>query len=251
MNACRQLFAAAASIAIAAIGAGTTMAQVPGAPAVYAPGQAPAMITSADRAMQIAQARQANAALMHQFSWNSRVEIIIDGKVKDTRIELVNYNQNGQIQHTLLNDQKAGAFYLPTPIGFLRRAIAKNETEDMEKFLNGLKGMLEQYTLPTAGKILDFMSTATPSGPDANGLYSMSGGNVVAPGDTLTISVNPWTKSVRRMQVTTTFQGDAAQLDATFDNVPNGPNYAAFAEITVPAKNLSVQVQNYNFSRTN
>lgn len=212
--------------------------------------QSPPPMTSADRAMQIAQARQANAALMHHYAWNSRTEILKDGQVKDTRIELVSYGPNGQLQKTLLNDQKAGGFYLPTPIGFLRRAIADNERQELETFLTGLKGLLEQYTLPTAGKILDFMTSAKPSGPDANGLFQMAGTNVVVPGDNLTIWVNPWTRHVSRIQVSTTFQGDSAQLDATFQLLPAGLNYAAFSEVTVPTKSVSVQVQNYNYTRS-
>lgn len=205
---------------------------------------------SANRAMQIAQARQANAALMHQYLWSSRVEILKDGQVKDMRIEQVSYDPNGQLQHTIVNDQGASKFYLPTPIGFLRRAIAENEKEEMEQYLTGLKGMLEQYTLPTAGKILDFIMSAKPSGPDANGLFQMSGNNVVMPGDNLTLWVNPWTQHVRRMTVNTNFQGGAVQLDATFATLPvTALNYVSLAEATVPGKQLSVQVQNYNYTR--
>ena len=48
----------------------------------------------------------------------------------------------------------------------------------------------------------------------------------------------------------TTFQGDAVQLTATFQTLhQSGLNYAAFAEATVPEKQLSVQVQNYNYAR--
>jgi hypothetical protein len=247
MNTCRQLFAAAALVAVSAIGPGSAVAQYPGAPA---PGQAPPPMTEANRAMQIAQARQANAALMHQYMWTSRVEIIKSGTVKDMRIEQVSYDPNGQLQHTIVNDQGGNKMYLPTPIGFLRRAIADNEKEEMEKYLTGLKGMLEQYTLPTAGKILDFMMSAKPSGPDANGLFQMSGNNVVIPGDNLSMWVNPWTQHVRRMTVNTTFQGGAVQLDVTFATVPGtGLNYASMAEATVPDKQLNVQVQNYNYVR--
>ena len=232
MDACKQLFAAGALIAVVIFSAGAAHAQQPygepgapppygqpgtvpyGQPPVQAYGQppmqppppGPAAFTTADRAMQIAQAREANAALMHHFSWNSRTEILKDGQVKDTRIEVLYYGQNGVLQRNLLNDQKAGGFYLPTPIGFLRRAIAKNEAEDLEKFLNGLKGLLDQYTLPTAGKILDFMTTARPTGPDANGLYSMSGGNVVDAGrhaHRLRQSVD---REVLRMTVNTSFR---------------------------------------------
>jgi hypothetical protein len=39
-------------------------------------------------------------------------------------------------------------------------------------------------------------------------------------------------------------------MTATFQTLAgSGLNYAAFAEATVPAKQLSVQVQNYNFAR--
>lgn len=223
-----------------------------GAAVTSAFAQAPAP-TAADRAVQIAQTRQANAALMHHFTWNSRVEIIVNGQVKDMRINQVGYDATGQLQHTILNEQKSGGTYLPTPIGFLRRAIADNERQQLETFLEGLKGLLEQYTLPTAGKIYDFMMKAQPSGPDASGLFQMSGTSVVQPGDTLTLWVNPWTRHVTRMQVSTSFQGTPAQLSVTFDTLPGavngGLNYASFAEATVPSKQLSVQVQNYNYSR--
>ena len=223
-----------------------------GLPVAQAFAQAPAP-TSADRAMQIAQTRQANAALMHHFNWNSRVEIVINGQVKDTRIEQVGYDSTGQLQHTLLNEQKSGGNYLPTPIGFLRRAIATEEKDQLQQFLTGLKGLVEQYSLPTAGKILDFMTTAKPSGPDANGLFQMAGSNVVVPGDSLTLWVNPFTRHVTHMQVNTNFQGTAAQINATFETLPGavngGLNYVGFAEAAVPSKQLTVQVQNYNYNR--
>jgi len=205
---------------------------------------------TANRAVQISEARRANAALMHHFTWNSRTEIIVQGQVKDTRIEQVQYGPWGQLQHNLLNDQPAAGAPAILPFGFLRKAIAQQEKEQMETFLKGLKEMLQQYTLPTTGKILDFMSTATPAGPDENGMYSLSGYNVVQPGDNLTIWVNPWTRHVRQVKVSTTFQGDTVQLHATFQTLhQSGLNYAAFAEATVPAKQLSVQVQNYNYAR--
>jgi hypothetical protein len=45
----------------------------------------------------------------------------------------------------------------------------------MEAYLTGLRGMLEKYTLPSTGKILDFMLGAAPSGPDDMGLFKLSG----------------------------------------------------------------------------
>jgi hypothetical protein len=202
--------------------------------------------TDANRAVQITEARQANAALMHHYTWTSRTEIIEKGQVKDTRLELVNYNPFGQLQRSLLNDSSA-----PLPRGFLMKAIAESERKKMEQYLTGLRGLLDQYTLPTTGKVLDFMTSAKPMGPDASGLFSMAGSNVVSPGDSLTLWVNAATKHVARVQVNTTFQGDPVQLNATFSTLPSGLNYVAYAEVTVPAKQLSVMVQNFNYTRPN
>ena len=215
---------------------------------VYAPAvlAQTALSTNANKAVQITEARQANAALMHQYTWNCRTEILEQGQVKDTRIELVNYAPDGQLQRSLINDQSASL-----PRGFLRRAVAENERKKLEEYLTGLRGLVEQYTLPTTGKVLDFMMAAKPMGPDANGLLQMTGSSVVLPGDSLTLWVNAYTRHVARIQVNTTFQGDPVQLDATFNKLPSGLNYMAYAEATVPAKQLSVQVQNFNYTRPN
>jgi hypothetical protein len=51
------------------------------------------------------------------------------------------------------------------------------------------------------------------------------------------------------MTVTTTFQGDPVQLDATFTTLPRtNLNYVSLAEATVASKQLSVQMQNYNYT---
>lgn len=201
--------------------------------------------TDANAAVKIAEARKANATLMRQYTWNSRTEVIDQGQVKDTRIELVQYAPDGQLQRSLLNDQSA-----PLPHGFLRRAIAEDEKKKVEEYLKGLQGLLEQYTLPTTGKILDFIVSARLTGPDASGSYSMTGNNVVLPGDSLSIWVDLLTRHTRRIQVNTTFQGDPVQLTATFATIPGGLNHVAYAEATVPAKQLSVQIQNFNYARS-
>jgi hypothetical protein len=212
-------------------------------PAVQAQG---APSTDANRAVQITEARQANAALMRQYTWTSRTKIIEQGQEKDTRLELVHYSPSGQLQRSLMNDSSASL-----PRGPLRRAVAEDERKKMEQYLTGLQGLLEQYTLPTTGKILDFMMSAKPMGPDAAGLFSLTGNNVVMPGDSLTIWVNAATRHVARIQVNSTFQEDPVQLNATFSTLPSGLNHVADAEATVSNKQLNVQVQNFNYSRPN
>jgi hypothetical protein len=197
-------------------------------------------------AVRVTEARKANAALMRQYSWTSRTEVIDQGQVKDLRLDTVTYGPGGQLQRTVMNDQSA-----PLPFGFLRRRIAEIERQKVEEYLTGLRDLLEQYTLPTAGKVQDFMSRATATGPDASGLFEMTGQNVVYAGDTFSLWVNPRTRHVQRIQVSTTFQGDPVSLTATFKTLPSGLNHVAYAEVIVPAKQLSVQVQNFDYNRNN
>ena len=158
--------------------------------------------------------------IMKQYTWNSRVEVLEKGEVKDLRIELVNYGPSGQLQRNTLNDQSA-----PLPFGFLRRKIEERERAKVEEYLVGLRSLLEQYTLPSEGKILAFMNQAATSGPDANGLFEMTGQNVVYPGDAFSVWFDARTRQTRRIQVTTVFQGDQVDLTATFKTLKSGLTY--------------------------
>ncbi len=200
----------------------------------------------ANKAMTVSQLRANNAALMHHYSWDSRTEILVNGQVKDIRIEQVSFDTGGQLQKQLVNDQPSKGFYLPTPIGFLRRAVANHEKEEMQQYLAGLRTLLEQYTLPTTGKIMDFLATATSSG-DPSGMFTITGNNIVQPGDSLTFTINTWTLHPTQIKVSTSFQGNPVQLTSSLKTLPSGLNYAEFAEATAPAKNLTVQIQNYNY----
>src|SRR5271156_792958 len=93
-------------------------------------------------ANQIIAARQKNAALMKQYNWNCRTEFLDNGDVKDTRIDLVMFGPDGNLQKTVLNDQHSSL-----PGGFLRRAVAENKRQEMEQYLVGLHELLNKYTL--------------------------------------------------------------------------------------------------------
>ena len=54
-----------------------------------------ALSSNANMAVQITEARKANANLMRQYTWNSRMELMEQGQVKDIRLELINYGPDG------------------------------------------------------------------------------------------------------------------------------------------------------------
>ncbi len=196
-------------------------------------------------ATKIVDGRKRNAALMQQYTWNSRTELYVNGQQKDIRIEQVQYGPDGQLQRIQLNDDPSNH-----PRRFLRKLIAQAEKQQVEQYLHGLRGLLEQYTLPTAGKVIAFMSGATVESvqaPDGSELLKMQGSGVVVPGDTLAIWADASTHEMRKAQITTTYEGGSASVEATYKTNGAGLTHVSMAEVDAPAKNLTLQIHNYDY----
>ena len=206
----------------------------------------PAQVANEGLANAIIAARQANAVLTKQYSWNCRTQIEENGTVKDTRIDTVLYGPDGQPQHTVLTDQSN-----PLPGGFLRKRMAEQEKGKMEKYLQALRTFLHQYTMPTAGAVINFISTTPIPAPGPGGVLQLSGASVVVPGDTVALSIYAPTRLTQRMTIMTTFQGDDVTVTATFKSLANGLNYPAYVQINVADKNLTVLIQNYDYINQN
>lgn len=211
-------------------------------PPAYAPPPSPTA-AQANVAVEITQARQRNAMMMQRYSWNERADVVQNGQSKDVRIDLCTYLPTGQKQCTVVNDQHA-----PLPGGFFRRNAAENKIKQFEGYLKGLKALLDQYTLPSAGAMLNFLTTAQTFGPGPEGYLTTAGSNVVQPGDSLTIWTYAATRLPARMSINTTYQGQAVQMTATFKSLPSGLNYMNYATVEVPAQQLQLMVQNFDFN---
>src|SRR5262245_2622298 len=144
-----------------------------------------AQVPNEGMATKVVEARKANAALMKQYTWNCRTELTKEGKTLDIRIDQVQYGPDGKLQRVELNNQTPDAKQWH-PRGFLRRAIADDKKKELEQYLTGLRALLEEYTLPTEGKLIDFINSAkmqSASAPDGSPLLMIQGTNVVKPGD--------------------------------------------------------------------
>jgi len=196
-------------------------------------------------ANKVTAARQANAAAMQQYTWDQRTELLEDGTVKDTRVEMVNW-VNGQYQKSLVSNEGPSL-----PRFGLRKRIAEEKQKEMQEYLSGLKSMLGQYTMDSSPQLLAFFNKAQVSGPDASGLVALSGGSVVTPGDSVTVWVAAATHKTAKIFVATTYQGNPITLSATFNTLSTGLNYMNYADIQIPAKQMEVQVSNFNYNKNN
>jgi hypothetical protein len=129
----------------------------------------------------------------------------------------------------------------------LRRHLAEKDQEKLAAFIKELRGFLDQYTLPTTGKMLDFINQTFMPAPDPNGLLQLTGSGVVIPGDSLSLTLSASTKATQRMTILSYFQGDQVNVTAVFKTLTSGLNYVSFAEVDVPKKNMSLQIQNFDY----
>lgn len=205
-----------------------------------------AQIPNEGLAAKIIATRKANDTRLKQYSWSSRVELIDNEKVRDIRIDTVSFGPDGQLQRTLVNDQPG-----PLPGGFLRKRIAEKEREKVEKYIVGLRKLLDQYTLPTPGKVIDYVSQAQISAPDSNGLLKLTGSSVLVPGDAYTLWIDAATRQTRKIQLTTTYEQDMVELTVTFKTLKSGLTHVQFGEVDVPGKGLKLQVHDFDYNQNN
>jgi hypothetical protein len=126
--------------------------------------------------------------------------------------------------------------------------MAEADRQKAEKYMIGLANFLDQYTLATAGKVVDFVSKAQIPPPDANALLKLTGSSVVVPGDSISLWVQGTTLYTTRMEVSTFFDGDIVVITSTFNALLNGLNYVAYTEATIRPKQLALQVHNYDYN---
>jgi len=221
-----------------------------GAALMMIPALSAAQVQNEGLANGVVAARQKNAALLGQYNWNCRTQVTQNGSMQDLRVDLVSLGPDGQPQKTLLNDQPG-----QLPGGFFRHAIAENQRKQLEQYVAGVGKLVDQYTLPGGGKVVEFLSTASVqpvTTPQGTTILQVSGTGVVVPGDTFSMSVDGHSLLPTGVQISTTYNGDPITVSATFVTVPGGgPNHVRFATIESPNQNLTVTIHNYDYFLSN
>jgi hypothetical protein len=133
------------------------------------------------------------------------------------------------------------------PTAFLIKEIAETEKENMEKFLFGLRDFLKKYSLQEPEQVKRFISAATWQVVDSTREFVFTGRNIEENGDQLTWNVEDILYNTSRIEVLTDFQGDVIHFTATFKRLRDGLNYMAYAEAHIPSKNITLQIQNYDY----
>ena len=191
---------------------------------------------------QIFKARETSNNLLSKYCWTSRVEILKSKEILNIMIERNQYDLQGLLVQKILNEQSA-----KMPKAFLIREIAESEKENIEKFLFGLRDFLKKYSLQETDQVKRFIAAATWQVVDSTHEFIFNGRNVEEDGDQMTWIVEDVYYSTSRIEVATKFLGDIVHFTGTFIRLKNGLNYMAYGEAYIPSKNITLQLQNYDY----
>ena len=194
-------------------------------------------------ATQIAEGRKQNHMMMRDYTWNTRTEVKIDGEVKSLKVDLVRFTPEGEIQRTKISDSADGQ---KKPKG-IKGKVASKKIKEMQQWATELKALLQKYSLPTAGSLLDFMDKATVEHDGQ--LATAVAGSVVQPGDKMTVLADTASRQMKMIEVVTSLDGDAVQVEILNEKLQDGPSYTARQIVKVPAQKVELTIENFNFQK--
>ena len=207
--------------------------------AIAVPAQAPPPPSAV--AQKYAENAQKNAMLTKQYTWKMRVTVTLKGEAKPPQLYQINFDASGKMQKTLLTapqDAKERG---------LRGRIKEDKIEEFQKWAASLSDLVKGYMAPSPGQVEGFYAKATISMTGEGVL--IKGNGLVQPGDTATYWINKETMSLTRFEFASVLQGDPVQGKVTFARVPDGPQYANQVNVSVPAKEVSAVVENFDYQK--
>jgi hypothetical protein len=187
-----------------------------------------------------------NQQALRSYSWITKTELSLKGDVKNTKIESCQYGPDGKVVKTELSEPPAPQ---PKKRGLKGKLIAK-KTGEMKKELEDSAALVQSYIPPAAEKIQAAIAasrvTITPGAAAAIRIADYE-----KAGDSLTITMDPASKSIRQIAVDTWLEkpDKKVTLTVTFQSLPDGTNYAAETVLSIPGDKVEVRIENSNYQK--
>jgi len=196
-----------------------------------------------------AESQKANAAMLRKSSWKSRTELKLKGESKNVKLEQVRYDLNGALEKTALTPAPAAAPASSGRGGRLKKKIVETKKEEFGEMMKGLGQLAASYGHLPPDKLQAFKASATTArGTGAmQGTAQVLGLDVLLPGDSVTIWLDPPSQMMRRIEIKTLYEKKPATVVIDYKTIPNGPTYPARTVLAYPEKNVELTVDNYDY----
>jgi hypothetical protein len=182
-----------------------------------------------------------NAKLLHEYTYKQRSEVIYKGEGKMTRISQVRFAPDGKRELSVIS-QTGGE-----PATGLGHRLVNAKRQELKDYADRITALVENYLPPDPEKLRAALGKAE-LGASGN-LMALTMKNYFKPGDTFVLAVDPDSRKLQRFEIKTTLDKDPVTVAADMKSLPNGPTYPASTKVKAPAKNLEIDLTQFDFMK--
>jgi hypothetical protein len=191
----------------------------------------------------VAAQMQKNKEELRQYSWKQKTELDLKGEEKNSRVDFMRYDSQGQLVKTPLS--------VPPPpqqkSGRLVGRIKAKKIDQMKDYIERLMERVRRYTSFSGSDPQQIMQKATLT--TGQNTFVIHIKDYVIPGDSVDISLDPATRKIRQFKVATLLDSDPVNVVADFQDLPDGPTYMSQATVDSPKKELQIHVTAYDYMK--
>lgn len=177
----------------------------------------------------------ANAKKMMHYEWKQRITVVRKGQPSEPIISQVRFDSTGQMQRTTVSapEQKQ--------MRGLRGRVAAGVKEDVKQIME----LAGSYNKPQ--QMMEAIKKAQISQGSGGDAIRVQSNSLIKPNDSMTMLVNAATHLAKHIDISTDYEGDPMTIAQEYDRLPGGPNVMKSMKVSVPRKNLVVNVDSYDF----
>ncbi len=176
----------------------------------------------------------ANAKRVMQYEWKQRIIVVRKEKPTEPIIDQVRFDSAGKMQRTTISAP-------PEQRGRIRGRIAAGVKEDVKDMMS----LAASYNKPQ--QMVEAVKKAQVS--QSPGAIRLQANDLVKPGDSVIMLVNSTTHLANHVDIKTDYGGDPMTIAQDYQQIPGGPNMMKSMKVSVPGKDLVVNIESYDFTQ--
>ncbi len=178
-----------------------------------------------------------NAKRVVQYEWKQRVTVIRRRNPSEPVINQVRFDSSGQLQRTTISAPQQ------KQMGGIRGKIAAEVKENV----NDIMELAGSYNKPQ--QMIEAVKKAEISQPAGAGTVRLQATALIKPTDSMTMLVSSTSHLAVHVDIRTDYEGGPMTVAQDYSSIPDGPNMMKAMKVSVPRKDLLVNVDSYDFTR--
>ena len=195
-----------------------------------------------------------NSKKLKQYSYLQTTKIYFKGEMKGTKLARVHYDDSGEKDTVPLDtpapQEAQQANEHQGRLGAFKQKKIAEKKDELKDYTERVIGLMGQYLPPNA----DRMKAALPKAqitPNDNGKAKIAMSDYLKPGDKMTMSLDPASKSLTAIDIASSLDTDPVSFQVNFNKLPDGTNYPSLTTINAPAKDLKIEVSSSDYQKLN